>query len=76
MRGGLIENKCTATIGRLDKCTYTFDYPVASDIQIFHSGDYYVTVPKGTTTKTDYITDIDNPIISIVPSEDTVYIYT
>lgn len=62
--------------GKLEKCTYTFDYPVASDVQIFHTLEDYITIPKGSTTGSTYPNDPNNPIRSIVPSEDTVYIYT
>lgn len=68
------------TVGRLERCTYTFDYPVASDITIVYeglSGDTEVVIPKGTTTaRGEPLGGVGDPIEQIIPSEDNIYIYT
>lgn len=77
----LIENKCTLSYDRLDRLTFTFDFPVESDIVI----TYYIgatmtntcEIKKGETASVK-ITDAvyTNPIKSITPAKDNVYIYT
>lgn len=80
MGGNKIENRCTVTFTRLDRPIYTFDYPVASDVTIncvSTSGDFSLIISKGNTTITGpLLQDAENPITSIDPSEDAIYIYT
>lgn len=78
-----IENRCTVTVGRLDRTTFTFEYPVESNVIITYRNvsDRYsplsTEITKGDYTKTVINADVNNnPIISITPSEDDKYIYT
>lgn len=81
--GGLIENKITATIGRLDKVTYTAEFPVASDLSIYYPGiggceesERPAIISVGQTSTSTYaILDCDL-ILRIEPQQDSTYIYT
>lgn len=81
-----IVNKLSYSIGRMDRITCTFEYPVESDVAIYflanptYETDQPITITKGKNTTTQ-LTDafIENGVITItriVPDEDSVYIYT
>lgn len=81
-----IVNKLSYSIGRMDRITFTFQYPVESDVAIYFligprtETTNPITIIKGENTSTK-ITDalIENDVITItriVPNEDSAYIYT
>lgn len=81
-----IVNKLSYSIGRMDRITFTFQYPVESNVAIYFlmspkaETESPVTITKGNTTIT-IITNafIENDVITltrIVPNEDSAYIYT
>lgn len=85
MRGGgnLIENKITATIGRLDKVTYTAEFPVVSDLSIYYpntdncrEADKPAIISIGQTSASAYAKVDCNLILRIEPQQDSTYIYT
>ena len=81
-----IVNKLSYSIGRFDRITFTFQYPVESNVAIYflavssNETDIPITIRKGentTTTITNAL--IENDVITltrIVPNEDSAYIYT
>lgn len=81
--GSKIENKCTASINRLDIVVLSFDYPVESDLTItWKDLGSPVTMSKGeqSTQCIDWQYSDSNTlqslIESITPSEDEIYKYT
>ena len=86
MRGGgknLIENKITATIGKLEKVTYTAEFPVVSDLYIYYAGtgscyetDRPAIISIGQTSASAYANVDCNLILRIEPQQDSTYIYT
>lgn len=80
----LIENKLTVTNGGINS-TFTFEYPVASDVSVTFTSDFgdtdIVTIYSGSMSgKTDsapgYNSLTNNNIEYITPEKDSVYIYT
>lgn len=80
----LIENKLTVTNGGMNS-TFTFEYPVASDVSVTFTSDFgdtdIVTIYSGSMSgKTDsapgYNSLTNNNIEYITPEKDSVYIYT
>lgn len=80
----LIENKLTVTNGSINS-TFTFEYPVASDVSVTFTSDFgdtdIITIYSGSMSgKTDptpgYNSLTNNNIEYITPEKDSVYIYT
>lgn len=84
--GGKIVNKLSYSIGRLDRITFTFQYPVESDVSIYFLYDPIseterpATITKGNNTVSGlfdaYTYNNSITITRIVPNEDSAYIYT
>lgn len=84
--GDKIVNKLSYSIGRLDRVTFTFQYPVESDVAIYFlqnqmgetKNPIIMTKGENTITRTPdaYITNNSITLTRIVPNEDNAYIYT
>lgn len=80
--GDLIENKLTITSNGTAKSTFTFEYPVTSDVTLQYSntfgGNYTAIIEVGAQSAVTEMAPGNENIVSVIisPSSDNTYIYT